>query len=116
MEHSINNQSSKFLWNKDILNKQNGLVKLDYRKYLSDDSVLAESLKAIKKYGAVLLEGVPVNEKELSNVCRRIGPIQNSHFGADCLVTNNLLFKDRAYTNLGLKCHTDTAYFKNSAG
>lgn len=59
---------------------------------------------------------MPSTEKEVVNVCKRIGPIQNSHFGAECIVTNSLSFVDRAYTNLSLKAHTDNAYLKNTAG
>lgn len=103
------------LWNKDTIEKQ-GIPKFAYNDYLNDDTVLRLSLQSIKRYGAVIIEGVNADPNEIRNVCKRIGPIQNSHFGADCIVTNSLSFKDRAYTNLSLKAHTDTVYLKNSAG
>ncbi|RNA34896.1 trimethyllysine mitochondrial isoform X1 [Brachionus plicatilis] len=111
------NQSKeeKKLWNKLVLG-QKGIPKFNYNNYLNDDSILRLTLQSIKKYGAVIIENVGSNSNEISNVCKRIGPIQNSHFGADCIVTNSLSFKDRAYTNLSLKAHTDTVYMKNSAG
>lgn len=103
------------LWNNNIIEKH-GIPKYAYHDYLNDDRILRLSLQSIKRYGVVIIEGVNANSNEISNVCKRIGPIQNSHFGADCIVTNSLSFKDRAYTNLSLKAHTDTVYLKNSAG
>lgn len=106
---------SKKLWNKDIKEKT-GIPKFKYSDYLDRESILRSSLESIDIYGAVIIEGVSPNTNEIKNLCQRIGPIQNSHFGADCIVTNSLSFKDRAYTNLSLKAHTDTVYLKNSAG
>lgn len=47
----------KVLWNKKIIS-ETGLRKFDYKNYLTDDSVLRSSLESIKKYGAVIIEGV----------------------------------------------------------
>ena len=42
------------------------------------------------------------------------GPVQSTNFGEGaCVVTNNLEFKDSAYTNLSLKAHTDSVFLKN---
>lgn len=60
---------------------------------------------------------MPAKETEMTRLTSRIGPIQSSHFGTQhCLVTANLMFADRAYTQLALRAHTDTAYMKNCAG
>ncbi|CAF0766806.1 unnamed protein product [Brachionus calyciflorus] len=110
------NESNKelYLWNSELI--KTGIPKFSYEQYSKDNLVLKHSLQSIKKYGAAIIEGVKPDEKSITQVCKRIGPIQNSHFGADCIVTNSLSFKDRAYTNLSLKAHTDTVYLKNSAG
>ncbi len=42
------------------------------------------------------------------------GPVQSTNFGEGaCVVTNNLEFKDSAYTNLSLRAHTDSVFLKN---
>lgn len=47
----------------------------------------------------------------------RIAKIQASIFGqGDCVVTNQLGFIDRAYTNLSLGAHNDNTFLKNTAG
>ena len=63
--------------------------------------------------------GVKVANKPgaILDVCRPIGPVQTSVYGQSyCVVTNDLEFADRAYSNLPLKAHTDTTYLRNSAG
>lgn len=109
--------SNKIFWDKDVLeNKLNGFLKFDYQSYMNDNKVLKKSFESIIKYGAVLIENVPANTQDIKKVCNRIGPIQNTLFGTDCVVTNNLEFQDRAYTNLGLKAHNDSTFLKNSPG
>lgn len=107
----------KTLWNKDLLSKKGGFNKYNYKDYLSDDLVLRDVLLSIKKHGAAIVEGVAADRSEIVKVCKRIGPLQNSHFGEmESVVTSNLEIIDRAYTSLSLRAHTDTAYLKNNAG
>jgi trimethyllysine dioxygenase len=104
-------------WNKKTLAKRGGLDSYNVNDYLNDDSVLREVLISLKKYGAAIVHGVEAKESEMTRVSKRIGPVQNSHFGeGNVVVQNTLEFVDRAYTNLALKAHTDTAFLKNNAG
>ena len=115
------------LWNKQILlnNQSGGLEKIDFHKYLNDREWIKKSFEAIIKYGAVLIENVPPNRKEILKISMPIGPIISSidnrnSDGKDntdaVVVSDSLLISDRAYTCLSLKAHNDNVFLKNSAG
>lgn len=116
-ENELAEISNKILWNKKTLNEIGGLKSFEYNKYLSDETVLRDALKSIVKYGAVLIHNVPAKLREIVTVSERIAKIQGSIFGpGDCVVTNQMGFADRAYTNLALKAHNDNTFLKNTAG
>ncbi len=110
----------KMYWNKDILsnNSTRGFDQVNYKDYVNDDKVLKKAITSIWKYGAVIVNGVANDPKEMVNVCKPIGSIQPTVFGDDfCVVTNKSdQFSDRAYTSLSLKAHTDNVYLKNNSG
>lgn len=133
----INADSKLVTWDQKYVQELNGLPTVNYQDYMSGDNALKKALRSLIKYGAVIVNNVsyfyrerlnfflgkyfvikvPENEKEIVKVCTRIAPIQNSIFGeGECTVTSQLAVKDRAYTNLTLKPHTDTTYLKNCVG
>jgi len=60
---------------------------------------------------------VPANIEQIVPVCERLAPIQGSLYSPkQCVLTSNLEFADRAYTDMTLLGHTDNAYIKNTAG
>jgi hypothetical protein len=101
----------RVLWNKQILlnNQSGGLEKIDFHEYLNDREWIKKSFEAIIKYGAVLIENVPPNSKEIL----KEGPIINSIDSV--VVSDSLLISDRAYTCLSLEAHNDNVFLKNSA-
>jgi hypothetical protein len=116
--YKLNKASSRFLWNEFLWQSLgNAFPSVEYKSYLTDDSVLKKALQSILKYGFVLVRNVPEEPKEIVKVCTRIAPIQDSIFGkGEVLCTNQFSFTDRAYTNAKLKPHTDNIYVKNAAG
>lgn len=58
--------NKKLLWNKKILDDNGGLQTFRYENYMTDKDVLKEALKAILKYGAVLINNVVISKKFIS--------------------------------------------------
>lgn len=50
--------SSKHLWNREILERCQGVSRLPYDDYLNDDLVLRQALSQVRKYGAVIVNQV----------------------------------------------------------
>ena len=112
---------SRVYWNTDILTNNNttkGFDQVNYKDYVHDKKVLEKAMLSIYKYGAVIVNGVAKDPKEMVNLCKPIGAIQPTVFGDNyCVVTNKSeQFSDRAYTNLSLRAHTDNVYLKNNSG
>ncbi len=136
-------KNPKIFWDKSVINKLNGFIKIDYTDFLNNKASLKKALESIYKYGAVIICGVPKDAKQMINICKPIGSIQPTVFGDNfCLVNskgNESEFSDRAYTNMSLKgnkyvflilyflfyifyfiftlkAHTDNSYLKNNSG
>jgi hypothetical protein len=56
-----NTNNSPILWNNESLKRSGGLSAFNYKDYMNNDSTLKECFVALKQYGAILVDGVGIN-------------------------------------------------------
>jgi trimethyllysine dioxygenase len=66
--------------------------------------------------GFCFVEDSPHTPEATESLLKKIGPIQNTHYGGFYDFIPDLAMADTAYTNLALPAHTDTTYFTEPAG
>ncbi|CAJ0963221.1 unnamed protein product, partial [Mesorhabditis belari] len=76
------------------------------------------------RFGFVMIDGVPATAEETEALCRRVGIIHDTFFGAFWVFSNKSqerseteeFHEDTAYTSEGIGPHTDGTYFQQSPG
>ncbi|KAI7466309.1 Clavaminate synthase-like protein [Hortaea werneckii] len=101
---------SKVLW--DDASFREDVRDLDYKAYMSDDSVLHQALQYLHTHGLVFLTNVPEQETSVSTIAERIGPVKNTFYGYTWDVRSVPQAKNVAYTSQDLGFHMDLLYME----
>ncbi|CAJ0551919.1 Ff.00g058980.m01.CDS01 [Fusarium sp. VM40] len=89
---------------------------VDYEHALNDKEGMARLTRNIWMRGFCFVENSPHTPEATESLLKKIGPIQNTHYGGFYDFIPDLAMADTAYTNLALPAHTDTTYFTEPAG
>ncbi|KAF5660439.1 trimethyllysine dioxygenase [Fusarium heterosporum] len=90
--------------------------KVDYEYVLNKKEGMAQLTRNIWTRGFCFIENSPHTPEATESLLKKIGPIQNTHYGGFYDFIPDLAMADTAYTNLALPAHTDTTYFTEPAG
>ncbi|KAI6910944.1 Clavaminate synthase-like protein [Hortaea werneckii] len=101
---------SKVLW--DDVSFREDVRDLDYKAYMSDDSVLHQALQYLHTHGLVFLTNVPEQESSVATIAERIGPVKNTFYGYTWDVRSVPQAKNVAYTSQDLGFHMDLLYME----
>ena len=86
------------------------LEDFEYQDYMHDETALHRALQQLHTYGMLFLRGVPENEKSVSTIAERIGPVKNTFYGYTWDVRSVPEAKNVAYTSQDLGFHMDLLY------
>ena len=86
------------------------LPDIDYEEYMQDDATLFRALEQLHVYGMLFVRNVPDDEKSVSTIGERIGPIKNTFYGYTWDVRSVPEAKNVAYTSQDLGFHMDLLY------
>jgi gamma-butyrobetaine dioxygenase len=98
----------KKLWDKAMITESVKFV--DFNDYISQDSILDDTLNQLRDYGLVFLRNVPESEKAIEDIAGRIGPLKNTFYGLTWDVKSVPKAKNVAYTHQYLGLHMDLLY------
>ncbi|KAF5002640.1 hypothetical protein FGRMN_178 [Fusarium graminum] len=106
------------LWGQGVGDKsiEDNAPKIDYDNVLNQKQGMAQLTKNIWMRGFCFIENSPHTPEATESLLKKIGPIQNTHYGGFYDFIPDLAMADTAYTNLALPAHTDTTYFTEPAG
>lgn len=105
--------TTRTLWNKKIIENVN--VAVNYEDYMTSDSGLYNVLSNIQQYGISVIKGVPLVEKEVVKVSRRIAFVKETGYGKTFQVKINPHPKTHlTYTGKRFELHSDLAYYQNT--
>eukprot|EP00124_Ichthyophonus_hoferi_P005227 Ihof_evm1s706 gene=Ihof_evmTU1s706 len=106
--------TKKILWGSEIAKNP---PEVTYEEVMSnDDAGLKKWMTLTRDYGFSFVTGVPATTKATQEVCERMAPMKETWFGKLWDFTSNMEHADTAYTNLELKCHTDSTYVTDPPG
>ena len=97
------------LWDAEDFGK---VQDIDYEAYMQDDAVLYEALRQLHTHGLLFLTNVPGQEKSVSTIAERIGPVKNTFYGYTWDVRSVPQAKNVAYTSQDLGFHMDLLYMQ----
>ena len=86
------------------------LEDVDYDAYMQDEATLYRALQQLHTYGLLFLRNVPEDEKSVSTIAERIGPVKNTFYGYTWDVRSVPEAKNVAYTSQDLGFHMDLMY------
>jgi alpha-ketoglutarate-dependent taurine dioxygenase len=86
------------------------LEDIDYEAYMQDEATLFRALQQLHTYGLLFLRNVPEDEKSVSTIAERIGPVKNTFYGYTWDVRSVPEAKNVAYTSQDLGFHMDLMY------
>ncbi|KAI9295791.1 Trimethyllysine dioxygenase [Neoconidiobolus thromboides FSU 785] len=113
---NLNYNNNKKLWNASILGRKlENLPRIKYKNVMESDG-MKRLVMNLRDYGLAFVEETPVNSEATELLCKKIGPIRNTHYGTFWEFEANLMHNDAAYQNFKLEPHTDTTYFTDPAG
>lgn len=87
--------------------------KFDWSKFLDNEKVATEALRAFVSYGVVVLENAPTKSNSLELLSKRLGPIHETLFERIHNVSITRHVYNVAHTAKGLSPHNDFASYKN---
>lgn len=91
-------------------NQYRQLQDIDYDAYMQDGATLFHALQQLHTFGLLFLRNVPEDEKSVSNIAERIGPLKNTFYGYTWDVKSVPKAKNVAYTSQNLGFHMDLMY------
>ena len=101
-------ERQKKLWQKDTF--EAGLPFVDFESMCNDESGKLDMLRLIRDVGFVVLENVPTKEGQVLKVISELGYTRETNYGALFEVRTEVNPNNLAYTNMGLRSHTDNPY------
>ena len=101
-------ERQKKLWQKDTF--EAGLPFVDFESMCNDESGKLDMLRLIRDVGFVVLENVPTKEGQVLKVISELGYTRETNYGALFEVRTVVNPNNLAYTNMGLRSHTDNPY------
>jgi len=101
-------EKHKKLWQKDSFD--NGLPFISYESMCSDDTSKVLALRSLRDSGFFVLNDVPTQDGQVLKVISELGFTRETNYGALFEVRTEINPNNLAYTNLGLRSHTDNPY------
>lgn len=92
------------------------LMHFEHAKYMNDDELLFKALRQLDRYGFIILNGVPEDEKSVEHIAERIGTLRDTFYGRTWNVKSVPQAKNVAYTQQYLGLHMDLLYMHNPPG
>ncbi|XP_028028600.1 trimethyllysine dioxygenase, mitochondrial [Bombyx mandarina] len=92
------------------------IAKVHVDKFLDSDDSSKEVFQSLLDYGVAFITGVQPSAEATETVCKALGGIQHTIFGATWEFTTVADHADTAYTNLPLAAHNDNIYWTEAAG
>ncbi|RFU33506.1 hypothetical protein B7463_g2778, partial [Scytalidium lignicola] len=89
---------------------------VDYNEYLNKDEILYLALFQLRRYGLLLVRGVPDSEKAVEEITGRIGNLRDTFYGRTWDVKSVPKAKNVAYTSQYLGLHMDLCYMADPPG
>ena len=100
--------ASKILWHGESFAQ--GLPRYSYANFCNQPRSKLAALRAVRDYGFVVLEAVPVESGMVLEVIEQFGYVRRTNYGALFEVRAKIDANNLAYTSLGLGCHLDNPY------
>ena len=101
-------------WDADSLRDR--LHRPSFAGFVEDDAVVADSMRAFRRDGVVLVEDVPVTRDATRSVLERISYVRASIFGDVWRFGSDGELDDTASTRLEITPHTDGTYSRDAPG
>lgn len=102
------------LW--DGASMARGLLTTDYASYCDSQHAVLKVLGHLKRYGLVLITGVPSQEDAVETIARKVGHLRETFYGRTWDVKSVPQAKNVAYTNQSLGFHMDLLYMSDPPG
>lgn len=91
-------------------------VTVPYGPFANTDDGLLAVCEHLATVGVALLTDVPIEEKSVLEVCKRIGFVEETHFGPSWDVRSKVQAENLAYTSHRLRPHNDLAARRHLPG
>ena len=101
-------ERQKKLWQKDTFKA--GLPFVDFESMCNNETSKLDILRLIRDVGFVVLENVPTKDGQVLKVISELGYTRETNYGALFEVRTEVNPNNLAYTNMGLRSHTDNPY------
>ena len=92
------------------------ILSIDFTSYQKSEHVLLKALEQLKRYGLILITGIPSQEHAVESIAGRIGHLRETFYGRTWDVRSVPEAKNVAYTNQFLGFHMDLLYMCDPPG